>query len=93
MATEIVEAADGIYPDTYGEVKKASANIELEERQLLLEYKSTTICISRRGEGIQETEEVVDDWKEQIVRVNLEMIGYGELMDEEDEEEKCQKKT
>ncbi|KAA6394371.1 MAG: hypothetical protein EZS28_010102 [Streblomastix strix] len=66
-------------------------NIELEERQLVLEYKTTTICISRRDEGLQETEEVVDDSKEQIVSVNLEMIKYVELMDEE--EDKCQKKT
>ncbi|KAA6395591.1 MAG: hypothetical protein EZS28_008880 [Streblomastix strix] len=59
---------------TLEETNTEKDNIEFEESQLLLECKSTTICISRRDEGLQETEEVVDDSKEQIVRVNLEMI-------------------
>ncbi|KAA6384894.1 MAG: putative flagellar-associated protein 172 [Streblomastix strix] len=76
---------------TLQEANTEKENIQLEERQLLLQYNSTTIGIQRRDEALQQTEEVLHDQKEQIVTLNSEIIGYRHLIHQE--EEKSEKNT
>ncbi|KAH7832548.1 putative Coiled-coil domain-containing protein 40 [Monocercomonoides exilis] len=76
---------------TLAEANIEKENVLVEERQLMLQYNSTMVGVQRRDEALQQTEEALRTQKEQMATLNSEIIGYRNLIRQE--EEKNEKQT